>query len=96
VAWAFVQTLTDTTWDEYEQVNERLGDEPPEGLIVHAAGLHEGRVRIMDVWESEEAHNRFRDERLMPAVTQVVGEERVAQGPGEFETLEVRDLIKSY
>ena len=34
-------------------------DWPVEGLVVHAAGQGPNGFRIVDVWESEEACNRF-------------------------------------
>lgn len=66
--WAQFQKAQDATWDDYERVSEAMDVEnnPPEGLIVHAAGEQDGKWRIVAVWESEAAWHRFRDERLMP------------------------------
>jgi heme-degrading monooxygenase HmoA len=51
------------TVEQYEQVNETLritgDDTAPEGLILHVAGDSEDGFLIIDVWESEEALNRF-------------------------------------
>jgi heme-degrading monooxygenase HmoA len=51
------------TIEQYEQVNETLriegDDTAPEGLIFHVAGASEDGFLIIDVWESEEALNRF-------------------------------------
>ena len=44
-----------------------------QGLIFHAAGPTEGGWRVIDVWESEDDLNRFRNERLMPAAAKVGG-----------------------
>lgn len=53
----------------YERIIEGLGEEPPKGLIVHLAlELPEGGLRYVDVWESEEAWDRFAEERLHPVV----------------------------
>jgi hypothetical protein len=58
----------------YDQVNAELGmGEPPEGLLFHWAGHVNGKWTITDVWESREAHDRFRDELLMPAIQKVSG-----------------------
>jgi hypothetical protein len=38
---------------------ESPSDWPVEGLLVHAAGQGPDGFRIVDVWESEEACNRF-------------------------------------
>jgi hypothetical protein len=54
----------------YEQITEKLaasGEMPPEGAIFQVAGPVEDGWRVISVWESREAQERFRDERLMPA-----------------------------
>jgi hypothetical protein len=67
----------------YDQVNDRIdpvGD-PPAGLIFHSAGPSpDGGWRIVDVWESRDAFDRFFEERVQPAVVEVIGEEALAQG----------------
>lgn len=53
----------------YHRVLEGMGDDPPEGLIVHiAVERAEGGLRYFDVWESEEDWDRFAEERLHPVV----------------------------
>jgi hypothetical protein len=62
------------TQEQYEQVNEKaFGDpkgptEPIDGLIIHTAGATTTGWRIFDVWESQEAFDRFMNEAIMPAV----------------------------
>jgi hypothetical protein len=95
MAFAYVQDTVDLKWEDYERVDAELGSTAPDGLIVHVAGPHGGGVRIIDVWESEEAFERFREERLVPAVTRVVGEQQVAQGPPpNREVLDVQNVIR--
>ena len=95
MAWALVQTATEMTWSDYEKVTQALSvdADPPAGLIVHAAGEVDGKWRSVDVWESEADYNRFREERLMPAVIQAMGEEAVAAGPPPQESFEVKHLV---
>jgi heme-degrading monooxygenase HmoA len=83
------------TWSDYEKVTQALNvdGDPPPGLIVHAAGEVDGKWRSVDVWESEADYNRFREERLMPAVIQAMGEEAVAAGPPPQESFEVKHLV---
>lgn len=53
----------------YARIREGLGEEPPAGLVTHlAVERPEGGLRYIDVWESEEAWNRFAEERLHPVV----------------------------
>jgi hypothetical protein len=49
---------------------ESAADWPAEGLLVHTAGEAEGGFRIVDVWESEEAVQRF-GETLMPVLEEL-------------------------
>jgi len=49
---------------------ESPSDWPVEGLLVHAAGQGPSGFRFVDVWESEEACNRF-GEVLAPLLQEV-------------------------
>lgn len=69
------------TQDQYEQsVKELTGsksrmestsDWPVDGLLAHVAGQGEGGFRVVDVWDSEEAFQRF-GETLVP-ILQTLG-----------------------
>ena len=78
------------TADQYDQVNAKIGEDPPDGLLVHTATEMGGSMRIVDVWESAEKFEAF-GETLGPAVESVMGE----GGPGpqpeiqELHNLEV-------
>jgi hypothetical protein len=59
---------------QYDEVTAKLDLDanPPDGLIIHTAGSIGGnRVRVFDVWKTDEAWERFRDERLLPAIEAV-------------------------
>ncbi len=59
----------------YQRILDGLGDAPPDGLIVHLAlERAEGGLRYIDVWESEEAWDRFGEERLHPVVHKLLSE----------------------
>jgi hypothetical protein len=71
----------------YEQVIQKVaasGEMPPQGAIFQVAGPHEGGWRVVSVWESREAQERFRDERLLPAF-QEVGVERGDMSWSDFD-----------
>lgn len=38
MAWVQIQHAQEATWDDYERVAAAMGDTPPPGLILHAAG----------------------------------------------------------
>jgi|SRR5512132_1376005 hypothetical protein len=60
--------------DVYDRVNAEIGmDNPPEGLIFHWSGHVDGEWTITDVWESREANDAFRSDRLFPAIQKVTG-----------------------
>jgi hypothetical protein len=48
-----------------------LADNPPAGVMMRMAGPFEGGWRVITVWESPEAFDTFRRERLEPAIRQV-------------------------
>jgi hypothetical protein len=93
MALVYVQENTPVDVETYDKVNEAMGvkDNPPAGLIVHTASRADSGLTIIDVWESQEALDRFREERLTPAIRQVVGE---PQGPEpQVKVHEVYDLV---
>jgi hypothetical protein len=82
--------------DMYDQVSTEADVEsnPPDGLIFHWAGDVDDKWTITDVWESREAYDRFRDERLFPAIQKVSGMDP-AEGPQPTVTeFEVHNYVK--
>ncbi len=97
MAWAYVQDVDDGTLADYDRVSEELqkrsGDTPPQGLILHAVRALGNGMRIIDVWESEDAYQRFREEQLVPAMEAAMPG-AMAQGPPRMEPLELHNLIR--
>ena len=60
------------TPDQYEMVRKSVNWEGdlPKGAVFHAAGFHDGALRVTDIWESAEDFNNFVSSRLMPGVAQ--------------------------
>ena len=79
----------------YEAVSGRVmpGDQLPDGCELHIAGPVEQGWRVITVWESREAFDRFRQEKLLPAIREVAGEE--APPAPEPEVAPVHKLITS-
>jgi hypothetical protein len=85
---------TDVGPEEYDEVVTRIRyhDELPEGLIMHTAAVTtEGKLRVIDIWESRDHHERFLAIRGCPALFDVTGEQRLAHGT---EVLELHSLVK--
>lgn len=61
---------TGVSQDQYSQVmrNLDLDKTPPAGGILHLAGFESGTLRVLDVWESQEAFEKFQKERLTAAL----------------------------
>ncbi len=56
----------------YEKIRARLGLEKPAGGIFHVAGPSpNGGWRVIEVWESEEAAQRFLEDRFFPALQEL-------------------------
>ena len=61
------------TAEQYDQLRDVVGweREAPPGLILHLASFSPEGAHIVDVWQSEEAAQRFFEDRLMPGARQV-------------------------
>ena len=64
------------TVEMYEAVTAKAmeGGQLPEGCHLHIAGPVEEGWRVITVWDSQEAFDRFRTEKLLPAIREVGGE----------------------
>lgn len=56
----------------YQRVKTEIGPDTPEGLIVHLVVHSEVGLRHIGVWDSRADWERFRDERVEPAVGRVL------------------------
>lgn len=70
-----------------DEVSAEMGVEkdPPAGLVVHVHLMENGRARVVDVWESQEAFDVFARDRLGPAIQKVM-DRRGATMVGEPQT----------
>ncbi len=101
MAVAFVQEFTiegsDRSTTNYDAVGARLDtkNNPPEGGILHTAGFDEeaGVFRIFDVWESREHAQRFIDERLMPVVSELMGDRTDMTPPAKQYFYDLHDVM---
>ena len=62
----------DRDWMQAVRAEVSPDTNPPEGLIIHTESEVDGRIKVVDVWSSQEAHDRFGDERLGPAIHKVL------------------------
>jgi hypothetical protein len=61
------------TAEQYDQLRDVVGweREVPPGATLHIASFSPEGAHIVDVWESEEAVQRFIEDRVMPGAEQV-------------------------
>ena len=81
------------TADEYDAVNAKLDarGNPPAGMIIHTGSVTGDGMRVVDVWESVQHFNDFREQRLGPAVHEVMGPN---PDPPNIQVHEVHDLVQ--
>jgi hypothetical protein len=92
-------TLPGVTQKQYEQVTKKVfGQYPPDssrapdGLIVHSAGPSPDGWYIYDIWETPEDFKRFGQEKLEPAVQEVMG---AGMFMNQSQFFEIESLIRS-
>jgi hypothetical protein len=67
---------------------------PPAGGISHAVIIDGGRVKVFDVWESQEAMDAFTKDRLVPAIQKLIGGVAASQlPPPEVQIFEAHDAM---
>jgi hypothetical protein len=81
-----------------DAVSDEMGvdTDPPEGLIVHTHYEEDGRVKILDVWESIALHDAFAANRLGPSLGKVAADRgmELPQEPPEFSVTDVHRLVR--
>jgi hypothetical protein len=77
MAVTMVQEMPGATQELYDKILDHLGIGPEgaliEGQLAHIASPMDGGRRVVDVWESEDAFNKFAQERLGPAMAAAGG-----------------------
>jgi hypothetical protein len=81
VVYAYIQDVP-IGEDLYRKIVDQLGPEPLAGSLLHLCVREpDGKLRYIDVWESEQACTRAFDERIHPAVDAAFGGARPSSEP---------------
>lgn len=68
--------------DLYRSIVDKIGPEPLAGGLLHLCVREpDGKLRYIEVWESEEACTRAFEERIHPAVNAAFGGRRPSSEP---------------
>ena len=80
MAVVIVNEMEGGTQDFYEQINPKVmpDGQLPDGCQLHIAGPVENGWRVIAVWDSDEQFQQFRNEKLIPAMRDAGGEDRIA------------------
>ncbi|HEY4990492.1 MAG TPA: hypothetical protein VFC16_06655 [Nakamurella sp.] len=82
---------------DLEAVSADLGthDNPPDGLVVHVATATADGVRVVDIWESQAAFEKFRDDQLMPSMQKFMAEHNMSMDQAPSPRLdEAFDVVR--
>jgi hypothetical protein len=92
MAIVIVNDIKGGSQEFYDQVNPKVmpGGNLPDGCQIHIAGPVDNGWRVITVWESEDQFEQFRNEKLIPAIREAGGEDRVAPS---IETSPVYNLV---
>jgi hypothetical protein len=90
MAWGFIMEFP-VSAEEYDALDGAVGPNP-EGLIFHVAARSGDGMKIIDVWESKEAYERFERDVLMPAAEQAGMAPADGSGGLPLEEFEVHNL----
>ncbi|MCW2620591.1 MAG: hypothetical protein JWL64_193 [Frankiales bacterium] len=100
MAVIYSQTMpADVPIEMLDDVTAEMGvdDDPPVGMLIHTHYMDGDRVAILDVWESAEAHQKFEDDRLRPAMAKVAarrGRDLMQGGPPTATVTEVHRVVR--
>jgi hypothetical protein len=71
VSYAFCYDVP-ATENMYREVKRLIGDDKPDGMVVHLVVHGEHGLRHIEVWDSQQAWWQFHDQRVEPAVHDVL------------------------
>jgi len=78
--------------EQYDEVIKRMGFSPGgaggPGALFHWVSETDGGIRVIDVWQTKEAFEKFTQEKIGP-ITQLVG----IPSPPEIQIFEVHNYL---
>lgn len=70
MALTFMMEFPGLTQQQYNQILDRLQPDrrPFQGELLHVAGPMEGGWSVVEIWESQDAFDRFIQEKMVPVL----------------------------
>ncbi|HVV35670.1 MAG TPA: hypothetical protein VHC63_03640 [Acidimicrobiales bacterium] len=92
-AYSFTLRVPSTP-EMYAEIEGKLGDEPPQGLVAHIVRVVDGGLEYIDVWESHDLWLKFKNVTLVPTVTEVLAGHGITHTDEgvTYEPMEVLDV----
>ena len=81
--------------EDYDRVHAEIqgrSGELADQCLLHLVTRTDAGFRVIDVWETHEAADRWGDEVMRPAIERVFGAEMAASGPPPSRELDVHNL----
>ncbi len=80
------------SFDDYQAVNDHIGDKPIDGLLARYAGMSAEGLVVITVWESKAHADRFTAETLVPAIHAIHGDAAADRNRARFEEFDAVDV----
>jgi hypothetical protein len=77
----------------YRRVKSEIGPTPPDGLVVQLVVKNRRGLRHIQVWDSKDQWEQFRDGKVRPAVNRILATMGIPEPPTPVEeTMQVVDV----
>lgn len=92
MSYSFIQDVP-IDENQYQEVRAAIGPDTPKGLIAHLVIRQDAGLRYIDVWDTQADWERFRDERVTPAVQRMMAAHGLPAptSPAPNQSIEVID-----
>ncbi len=75
------------------EVQKRLGRPTPEGCLIHLVTVTDAGFRVTEVWDSQEAMDKFGDSIMRPTIESIMGSDMAADGPPPSQELKLHRAV---
>jgi hypothetical protein len=86
LAIGIIMEFNGFTPENYDAVSEQIGwpTNWPDGLTFHVAGPAADGMRLVEIWDSREQHERWMEKTVQPGIQEAAAEAAAAAPPPRF------------